>query len=81
MKVDLSIRTDTGRINSSPTTVTMPTNNVIQGCNHTIVIPGRWHGCYHYDSMVACNSAIIINIIGCNYCIDKGTSHSECIAI
>ena len=45
VKGNLSIREDTGRVNSSPTTVTFPGTNLIHGCNHTLVIPGNRTGC------------------------------------
>ena len=36
----LTIRNDTGKMNSSPKTVMQPIIRLQHGCNHTITIPG-----------------------------------------
>lgn len=40
MKGNLTQRTDTGRINTSPVSATSPIIQLQHGCNHTIEIPG-----------------------------------------
>lgn len=39
-KIDLTLRSDTGRINSSPNSVITPVMKIQHGCEHTILIPG-----------------------------------------
>lgn len=43
VKADLSVRNDTGKINSSPTAQIPPIVRLQHGCNHTITIPGKSH--------------------------------------
>ena len=40
VRVDLTTRADTGRINTSPTSAISPIVRLQYGCSHTIVIPG-----------------------------------------
>jgi hypothetical protein len=41
VNADLSVRPDTGRINSSPRAEITPIVRLQYGCNHTITIPGK----------------------------------------
>ena len=41
VKADLSVRPDTGRINSSPKAEITPIVRLQYGCNHKITIPGK----------------------------------------
>ena len=41
MHVNLTVRNDTGRLNTSPVTTMTPIVRLKWGCNHTITIPGR----------------------------------------
>ena len=43
VRVDLTTRADTGRINTSPTSAISPIVRLQYGCSHTIVIPGSLH--------------------------------------
>jgi len=55
VKGNLTQRTDTGRINTSPVSATSPIIRLQHGCNHTIEIPGvhcvsehiKVYGCIH----------------------------------
>ena len=41
MAVNLTLRNDTGKLNTSPISAMTPIVRLQHGCNHTIVIPGK----------------------------------------
>ena len=43
MYVNLTVRNDTGRLNTSPVTTMTPIVHLKWGCNHTINIPGMYN--------------------------------------
>ena len=45
MYVNLTVRNDTGRLNTSPVTTMIPIVRLKWGCNHTITIPGKPERC------------------------------------
>ena len=60
VKVDLTLRADTGRINTSPVTAVLPIIRLQHGCSHTIQIPGV---CTRANCILCCGIIYSVSIL------------------